>query len=278
MLAGCSRFDTLLYHPPQTPETWLAIQPFIVFHIASKPVVLVQPSTTFFVYALGILAVGFGLYFFRIRENQTSRLWWGTALLLWGIGALLAGTSYEAFSYQIKCAGRELCIWTSWWEIFYLVLSVASVDAMIIAGAYAGATGRWRRVLVTYAFLNLILYIFVLFIGSMIPSKFLISFEMLLCFTAPGILVLFILNGWRYYKLRQEKDLATFGIWIGLALVISAYFLYLIMGTTQKLWERGVWFSENDVLHIGLIAWMIYIILIAAKRINDEPVDEWRSA
>ena len=69
------------------------------------------------------MAIGGGLYFFRIRQGQRSRLWWGVALVLWAAGALLAGTSYEAFSYAIKCAGRPACVWTSGWEVAYLVLS-----------------------------------------------------------------------------------------------------------------------------------------------------------
>jgi hypothetical protein len=110
-LTGCARFESIAYSPAQTPDSWLTIQPFIQL----GGVVLVQPSTSAIVYLLGVLTIGAGLYFLRIRNSQHSRLWWGIALLLWGLGALLAGTSYEAFSYQIKCAGHPACLWTSWW-------------------------------------------------------------------------------------------------------------------------------------------------------------------
>ena len=66
-------------------------------------------------------------------------------------GALLAGTSYEAFSYSIKCAGRAACLWTSWWEILYLIVSVWSIDAMILAVAYSSTTARLRTGLFIYA-------------------------------------------------------------------------------------------------------------------------------
>ena len=42
-----------------------------------------------------------------------------------------------------------------------------------------------------------------------------------------------------------------------------------MLGATQTLWVRGVWFSENDVLHIGLIVWMIYLARVVAPRVVD---------
>lgn len=150
LLSGCSQIDAIPTSPPQTPEAWLSIQPFAQIDIASQTVILVQPSTSAIVYFLGILTIGVGLYFLRIRHGQVSRLWWGIALLLWGIGALL-------------------------------------------------------------------------------------------------------------------------GAWAWLALTMAAYFVYLLSGLTQTLWAQGRWFSENDVLHIGLILWMIYLALVVAPRVRDEP-------
>ena len=147
LLSGCGRLDSIPYHPLQTPETWLTIQPFVTIRLGSGDIILVQPSSTVLVYLLGIVAIGAGLYFWRIRGKHRSRTWWGLALLLWGLGALFAGTSYQAFSYEIKCAGREFCAWTSWWEVLYLMLSVGSVDAMMVAEAYSCTVGKWRKVM-----------------------------------------------------------------------------------------------------------------------------------
>jgi hypothetical protein len=269
-LSACGQLDSIPYSPEQTAQTWLQIQPFWKFQFGGREIILVQPSTSALVYLLGILAIGIGLYFWRNRVNQRSRLWWGIALLLWGIGALLAGTSYEAFSYVIKCAGREACQWTSWWEIGYLIASVWSIDAMLIAEAWSCASGKGRTILMAYAIINACSYLVVVLIGTLLPVKLMVSFELLLAVSAPGILSLFGLNLWRYLRYKNGMDLALLGAWLWLGITIGAYFLYFISNLTQKLWLKGIWFSENDVLHIGLILWMVYLAIIIRPRLFDE--------
>ena len=269
ILTACAPFNSILYEPTQTPETWLQIQPYIEFQFGTQSIIFVQPSTSIIVYLLGVLTIAGGLYFLKIHNGQHSCLWWGIALLLWGIGAILAGTSYEAFSYSIKCAGRDACLWTSWWEVLYLIVSVWSIDAMTIAVAYSSATDRLRKWLTVYAVVNAVLYFVVVMIGVLIPVKFLISFEMLLVVAAPSILAFFVINGWRYARQKQSIDLIYLSTWIWLGVTIAAYFLYFISGNTAALWEKGIWFSENDVLHIGLIVWIIYIARIFAPRVKD---------
>jgi hypothetical protein len=198
-------------------------------------------------------------------------MWWGIALALWGAGALLAGTSYQAFSYEIKCAGKEFCSWSSWWEVFYLMFSVASVDAMVLAEAYACVTGKLRKVMKMYAVGHALLYAIVVIFGALIPVKFLISFELLLLVATPNVLMLFGLNGWRYIKLREGMDLALLKTWLWLGFTIGVYWLYLSLDITEALWVQGIWFSENDVLHIGLIIWFIYIALFVANQVKDMP-------
>jgi len=270
-LSGCNRLSLLPIIPKQTPQSWLNSQPFIGVKIGTTDFILVQPSSTVLVYLLGIITLGAGLYFLRIRGIHQSRQWWGIALLLWGAGALFAGTSYQAFSYEIKCAGQEFCSWTSWWEIAYLIFSVASVDAMMVAEAYSCCAGKWRRLLVSYAGVNIFLYVVAVFVGAFSLTRFLISFELLLIVAAPNVLIFFVLNGWRYFKFRARMDLALVITWIWLGITLGGYFLYLSLDITPELWERGVWFSENDVLHIGLIIWMVYIAVKVANRIEDSP-------
>jgi hypothetical protein len=64
-------------------------------------------------------------------------------------------------------------------------------------------------------------------------------------------------------------DLALVGTWLWLGLAVGAYYLYLVLGVTQALWTRGIWFSENDVLHVGLIVWMLFIAVVVAPRLSD---------
>jgi hypothetical protein len=274
VLSACGRLESIPYSPEQTPESWLQIQPFVELKIGTIDFVLVQPSSTIFVYLLGIITIGIGLYFFRIQRNHQSRKWWGIALVLWGLGALFAGTSYQAFSYEIKCAGKAVCSWTSWWEIIYLILSVASIDAMLISGAYSSWKGKYRQVLVYIAVSKFTVYCILVIIGILTLNEFLISFELLLIVTTPNILFLFILNGWRYLKSRNRMDFALAVTWIWLGGVIGIYFLYLVLGITEDIWEQGIWFSENDVLHIGLISWMLYIGTKVAKLVIDSPISD----
>ncbi len=257
--------------PTLTPENWCEFQPCVTIRLASKNVVLTQPSSTLFVYLLGILTIGVGLHFWWLRGDQVSRLWWGISLMLWGIGALLAGTSYQAFGYQIKCAGQETCAWTSWWEVIYLMLQQVSVDTLLVALAYSCTEGTLQAVLLGYALISAVGYVILTFIGGIIPVKSLITFELMLWVSTPLFLIMFALSAWRYHTLGMTMDLAFVGAWVLLLLTLTAYWLYDKLDLTPKLWAKGkgIWFSQNDVLHIGLILWMIYIATVVAEHVHD---------
>jgi hypothetical protein len=264
-----NRLDIILYSPNITPEGWCEIQPCIQFNFFSQTIILVQPSSTFLVYLLGCITITIGGYLLKIRKDQKFKYWWAIALFLWGIGAFSAGTSYQAFSYEIKCVGRGFCIWTSLWEIIYLLLSVGSVNAMLVAQAYLVEREKWSKIMVEYAVANLIVYVIIVVIGTMIPVQFLISFELMILFLAPTILFLLIFNVQRFKLNKKRIYLSLTFIWISLILIIGFYFLYFMLGITEILWDQGIWFTENDILHIGLILWMIYISFVVSRSGKD---------
>ena len=266
------RLKSIRYTEPNlTPENWQEFQPCVTIKLASRDVILTQPSSTFFVYSLGILTIGVGLHFLWIRGDQGSRLWWGISLLLWGIGALLAGTSYQAFGYQIKCAGQETCSWTSWWEVIYLMLQQVSIDALLVAVAYSCTGGTLQAVLLGYALITAVAYIILTFIGGILPVKRLITFELMIWVSTPLFVIVFALSAWRYLTQGATMDLAFVAAWAGLFLTMTAYWIYEKLDITAKLWAKGkgIWFSQNDVLHIGLILWMIYIATVVAGHVQD---------
>jgi hypothetical protein len=268
-VASCNSLDSIPYSPVQTPEMWLSHQPYIIVKSWFSGFILMQPSSTIIVYLLGIITLWIGVDLLKNKNKEQSKMWWGIALILWGIGALLAGTSYQAFSYEIKCAGRQICKWTSWLEIYYLIFSAASIDAMMIATSFSSTSGKRRKSLITYVILKCFVYSSVIILGALLPIRFLVSFELLVIVSAPAIALLLLINFARYKKYKQKSDLALIGNWLLLGLTIGFYFLYYMLGLTEKLYQKGVWFSANDVLHIGLIGWMLYIWFVISPKLSD---------
>lgn len=46
--------------------------------------------------------------------------------------------------------------------------------------------------------------------------------------------------------------------WFGVSLVLVqvAYLVYIALGITESRWASGIYFSANDVLHVGMLAWL----------------------
>lgn len=190
-------------------------------------------------------------------------------MLFGGIAALCAGTSYQAFGYELKCSGQEFCRWTSGWEIAYLMLQQVSLNALLIAVACSCTAGVWQRYLIFYSYAAVAIHWMITITGVIVANKFMISFELLVLFSAPVFLVLFGLNCYRYIKYKYSMDLALIGVWIILALTNAMYFVYMLLGVTQTLWAQGFWFSENDVLHVLMMGWVLYIGLVVSPKVAD---------
>ncbi|MFM9134788.1 MAG: hypothetical protein ACKOT0_05040 [bacterium] len=270
-LAGCGRLDELDYQPLTTPDEWCRMRPCVDF----GGTVLNEPTSSLLVFFLAALWVGIGASFLVARYGQRSRAWLGLSLILGGIAAGLAGVSYQAFSYLLKCEGREYCSLTNGFEVGYSVTQAASVSAMVLAVAYSCAHGTARRWLVGYALANVVAYAAVTVAGVLLPSAFLLSFEVLLLFALPGVILTGVVAA-RHYLVNS--DVMSWRIlWAVLLLVLVqvAYFAYLVFGITEALWDdgRGPYFSANDVLHVGMAAWLLYVYFALRNTLADEGSD-----
>lgn len=267
LAAGCGRLDALSSVPPVTPEQWCRQRPCVEL----GGVVLDEPLATALVFLLAGLWIGAGAYFWRTRRGQRSRGWFGLALALGGVGAAQAGIVYQAFGFALKCAGREICRAVHGLEVGYSAAQALSVGAMLAAVAYACAAGRLRRGLLGYALLNAALYVAVASAGVMLPSRRLLSFEVLMGFALPGILAVIVIAGRRRARSRGELERALVVAALLLLAVQAAYFGYAAAGLGPLLWADGAgfYFSANDVLHVGMIGWLAYVVRALGAPLRD---------
>ena len=261
ILSGCG-LDTLLYQPQTTPSQWCAERPCVEV----GGLVLTEPWSSVLVFALALLWIGVGIYFLATRRGQLSRAWFGISLVLGGLAAGSAGISYQAFSYELKCAGREYCILTNGYEVAYSLLQVASMSAMVVAVAYAFASARARRGITIYAVLNVVVYAVVTVAGILLPSAFLLSFELLLAFAIPALVIAAVLA-----LRRRSEALARRVLWVLVLLVLVqvAYLVYFALGSTASLWASGIYFSANDVLHVGMLIWLAVTAVALGPTLRD---------
>ena len=276
-LAGCGRLDELIYAPPTTAQQWCEQRP----RIAVAGTVLDEPLGTTLVFLLAGLWLAAGISFLVSRRDQSSRFWLGIALVLGGIGAALAGISYQAFGYVLKCAGRDLCVLTDGFEVGYSVAQALSVGALLTAVSYACATAGLRRGLIGYAALNAALYAAISVAGVMMPSAMLLSYAILMLFALPSILIVIVVSTRRYLRNDDAMDRSLVVGTLLLIVVQAAYFAYHSAGLTATLWDdgRGFYLSENDVLHVGMMLWLAYVVFVVGKHLRDDPaVNVWKQA
>lgn len=256
-------------HAELTKENWFEKQPGKKMKIGSWEFMLNQPSSSFWVYFLGLLVTVAGINFLVTQGEELSRYWWGISLVLWGVGAIIAGTSYQAFGYELKCARRETCSWTTWWEIIYLIFQQLSMNAMTVAIAYSCTTGIYLEILIWYSIVVSIIYPIVVLYGAFKPKKSLITFEFMIQVSLPSFILFCILNLVRYFMHGHTMDLVLMGSWVLIYLSWWGYDKYYKAGITDLLWKGGKWFSENDVLHVILVIWGFYMLFVLPPFIKD---------
>jgi len=264
------RIDGLLEMPQVTPADYLASMPHVEFQLFGADVVLIQPSSTFLVYLLGLATVGFGLGFLGSKRNQTSRALWGVGLVLWGLGALAAGTSYQAFGYMLKGAGRTWVAYTSDFELAYLLLTCWSIDFLVAATAHSVAEGKARSLLLGYAKVHAVAYSAILLVGAVVPVRFLISYEGFMAMNGASFVIMFAFSVARRRRSQDRPSLEFLWLWLGFLVVNLGYFAVLFSGIPARLYAgSGIWFNANDTLHVLLLVWMVAGYLLLRRSLKD---------
>jgi hypothetical protein len=266
-----SNIESLLMLPLTTPDEFLSNMPYTTLSILGKDVILIQPSSTILVYLLGLIMIAIGVYFLVTKKKQQSRYYWAFGLILWGISAIVAGTSYQAFGYELKCRGLEHCLFTSNFELVYMLLTAYCINYLVAATGYTSTGVSGRKRLIKFALIDSAAYSVYMFVGAVLPIKFLISYEGFMAFIGANFLIMFILNLLHYKKHKDILNRNLIYIWIGFLIVNIGYFVFLLGEIGPNLYKNyGVWFNENDALHVLLILWTCLIFVLLRKNLSDK--------
>ena len=241
----------ILVNPLITPENYLASKPYI--ELFNRWIIIV-PSSSIIVYGLGIQIMVLSVMLIKDKEKL-----WGLSLLFWGIGTLLAGTSYQSLGYELKCSNQTYCLFTSWFELAYLFMTAISISLMAKAFAETFTQNKIKKFLINYGNIAMIGYTVILLLGTIIENQFMISYELFTVFFMPLFIVFFVINVLNYRKNKNDCDYSFIILWLFFLVVNISYFVYYFLGFTSSLYTNlGIWFSANDVLHVGLILWFAY--------------------
>ncbi|MBN2268045.1 MAG: hypothetical protein JXC35_01345 [Acholeplasmataceae bacterium] len=250
---------TLLQEPKITPVEFLSGILYWTIYIGNRSLIIIYPSETLIVFFLGIEILLLGWSFLKKRDHEPS-FWWGISMIFWGIGTLLAGTSYQGLGYELKCNGEPFCLFTSWFELSYLYFTALSISALAIAFAKSVLPKDKQSLLVKYGFVSSICYTLILITGTILEMRFLISYELFTIFFMPLFLIFFIYNIIYYKKHRDHLNRSLMITWLLFLVVNVSYYVYYFLGFTDWLYQNyHIWFSANDVLHVTLIIWMAFI-------------------
>lgn len=194
------------------------------------------------------------MYYIKYKNNQFS-LWLGINFILWGLGAFLAGLSYQVFGYYLKCVGNEYCTFTNWIELLYMTLTVLSINALLVAYSYLSNHKKIQNNLQNFALGSVVLYALFQGIGIVLSNQFMISYEGMLLFLSPNIIIMMWIN---YQNLNKSLHKKIWIIWLLFLAVNIAYFVALFSNQGPFLYSNfNIWFNENDTLHVLLIIWML---------------------
>lgn len=243
-----------LQSPLITPSQLLSTKPYV----SIGSLIIIVPSSTLIVYALGVYTIWIGYQLSKLEKIYQK--YWGFALILWGIGTFLAGTSYQGFGYMLKCSGQAYCLFTSAFELSYLYITALSITVMAYAVGKSSLNKKYLSKYFTVTQIGFLIYTLLLVLGTIVEIHLFITYEWFLVFFLPYFISFFVISVMNNRKTKNMLDQNLIRIWMIMLLVNVIYFIYLFSGIPEMLYENSnLWFSANDVLHIGLIYWMYFI-------------------
>jgi len=245
-----SNIHTLILLPEHIAETFLNQSPYINF----ANLIIQQPSSTILILLLAIITILLGIEYIYYRKDKFS-VWLGINFIFWGIGAFLAGLSYQAFGYYLKCVGYEYCTFTNWVELLYMSFTVLSINALLISYVYIIDSTKLQSFLRNFSLGSVLVYSVFQGVGMILPNQFMVSYEGLLLFLSPNIVIMMWIN-YRYSNIPLHQKLLK--LWIIFLGINVAYFVALFARQGYYFQTYfNIWFNENDTLHVFLIVWML---------------------
>lgn len=249
-ISFASKVDQIALTPTIDFGQYLTSMPYV--YLTRLNLYLQQPFSSILIFALGFVTIYVGIVYLRHTPFVTR--WLGINFIFWGLGAIFAGISYQAFGADLKCTLYETCRFTHLIELFYMTLTVLSINALLIAysGFHSSKTAIKLQIL---ALLSVFMYTLLQGLGMILPVKFLLTYEFMLIFLSINIVIMM----WTDYTRRSTFIHKRLFIWWCVFLIVNlAYFIALFSGYAKPLYQQtGIWFNENDVLHLLLLIWML---------------------
>ena len=150
-----------------------------------------------------------------------------------------------------------------------MALYVLSMGIIAAAVAFSSLSRNARKPFLIYLLAITLIYEVLLFRGALLPDQWMVSFEFMLLFVVPIFLALFAINIAGYVRRKETLEMRLLLAWVLMGLVTAVYFGFLLSGLAKQLWDSGIWFNANDVLHTGLISWVFYLVFRCENLIAD---------
>jgi hypothetical protein len=259
--------NSLLQDPKTTGEDFLSSMPYVQW----GDFILIQPSSTFFVYFLGLVLIVLGCYLIQTAKGNKSRLDYGIGYALWGVSAILAGTSYQAFGYELKYAGRPYGLFTSVFELLYMITTAEAILYLLAGTSYYATTNpKIQKALPYVAIAYGLIYGIVFLIGVALPIQTIVTYLFFVAFFAPAFILMLILNIARFAHQKDVLDRNMLISWGLFALANILYFIAYFSGFPTAIYKAsGFWFNENDILHVSMTVWVIATFFLLRKELKD---------